>query len=717
MSYIDALFDKDHNKVHVVERVDGQRIYKEYPANYTFYIDDPRGSYKTIYDTPVTKIVCKTNAEFQKEIRCAGTKRLWESDFTPVARCLEENYSNIEPPKLNVCFFDIEVDFDPKLGYAKPHDPFNKITAISLYLTWEDRLITLAIPPPTLTMDEAKEIVKPFADCYLFDDEMDMLSIFLGLIDEADVLSGWNSEGYDIPYTVNRVKKLFGHKAIKQFCLWDQYPKVREYVRYGATNFTYDLIGRVHLDYMQLYRKYITEERHSYSLDAICELELNERKVQYSGTLDQLYKDDFYKFIDYNRHDTFLIHKLDKLKDFLGLANEISHANTVLIAKALGAVAVTDQAIINEAHRLGMIVPNRKKDDKESKAAGAYVAKPKKGLHKWLGVIDINSLYPSTIRACNMSPETIVGQLRPIMTNEYIQSKITNTKCSFAHAWEGMFATIEYTNVMDKTDVDIIIDWDNGKSATYKASEIYRVIYESGKKWIMSANGTIFSYEKKGIIPGLLERWYSERKQLQAKEAEAKNNNDEISEVYWNKKQNVKKLNLNSLYGAILNKGSRFEDIRIGQSTTLTGRSIAKHMSAKVNELIAGEYNHVGKSIVYGDSVTGDTLIRTDSGVIPILQLFNESLEFYDEKGKEYGLLNNTRVLGFNAFEMEPVDAPISYVMRHKTKKKLYRITTGNGKKITVTEDHSVMIDRDGFLLEVKPMDILKTDLIITIVN
>jgi len=116
---------------------------------------------------------------------------------------------------------------------------------------------------------------------------------------------------------------------------------------------------------------------------------------------------------------------------------------------------------------------------------------------------------------------------------------------------------------------------------------------------MLSANGTIFSYEQKAIVPGLLERWYAERKELQAKKREAETPEDI---AFWDKRQLVKKINLNSLYGAILNPGCRFFDKRIGQSTTLTGRIIAKHMDAFINEAITGKYDHVGEAVVYGDT-------------------------------------------------------------------------------------------------------------------
>jgi DNA polymerase elongation subunit (family B) len=119
---------------------------------------------------------------------------------------------------------------------------------------------------------------------------------------------------------------------------------------------------------------------------------------------------------------------------------------------------------------------------------------------------------------------------------------------------------------------------------------------------MLSANGTIFTYEKEGIIPGLLARWYKERKEMQAKLKDCIKAGNKVEEEYWDKRQLVKKINLNSLYGAILNPGCRFFDNRIGQSTTLTGRQVAKHMAGKVNEIITGEYDHVGRAIIYGDT-------------------------------------------------------------------------------------------------------------------
>jgi len=605
MSYVDAIWDRDKDIIHVVERDTKKgRVYNDYPARYVFYYPDVKGKYKSIHGESLGRVTAKTHKEFIKEQKIHSGHRLYESDMNPIFRCLEENYLGRDAPKLNIAFFDIEVDFDPERGYASPEDAFMPITAIAVHLQWLDTLVCLAVPPKTLTKKQAEEQVKDFPNTIIFDTEHEMLDTFLNLIEDADVLSGWNSEGYDIPYTVNRVTKVLSKEDTRRFCLWNHFPKKREYEKYGKTAVTYDLVGRVHLDSLELYRKYTYEERHSYRLDAIGEMEIGERKTVYEGTLDQLYNNDFRRFIEYNRQDCALLNKLDKKLKFLDLANTIAHENTVLLQTTMGAVAVTEQAIVNEAHHRGMIVPSRPRRDetKDYQAAGAYVAYPKKGLHDWIGSMDINSLYPSVIRALNMGPETIIGQLRQDYTQSYIEGEMAKGK-SFAAAWEGRFGSLEYDLVMSKNRVsEIIIDWENGETSVMSGAQIYELIFESNKPWMLSANGTIFTNEHEGIIPGLLKRWYAERKEMQAKLKEAIKAENTIEEEYWDKRQLVKKINLNSLYGAILNVGCRFFDNRIGQSTTLTGRQIAKHMASKINEVVTGEYDHVGKSIIYGDT-------------------------------------------------------------------------------------------------------------------
>lgn len=699
--YVDSIWDREKDIIRVVERDPRKgRIYQEYPARYIFYYPDARGKYKSIYGENLSRVSSKSWKEFIKEQKIHSSHKLYESDINPVFRCLEENYQGKDSPKLNVAFFDIEVDFDPERGYASPDDAFMPITAIAVHLQWLDTLVCLAIPPKTLTMDQAREQVKEFPNTVLFETEYEMLDTFLNLIEDADVLSGWNSEGFDIPYTVNRVIKVLSKEDTRRFCLWNQYPKKREYEKYGKTAVTYDLVGRVHLDSLELYRKYNYEERHSYRLDAIGEMEIGENKTVYEGTLDQLYNNDFRKFIEYNRQDCSLLNKLDKKLKFLDLANTIAHENTVLLQTTMGAVAVTEQAIINESHHQGMIVPSRPRrdDTADMQAAGAYVAYPKKGLHDWIGSMDINSLYPSVIRALNMGPETIIGQLRQEYTKSEIETKMSRggASASFAASWEGKFGTNEYEFVMqqDKTH-DIIIDWENGETDILSGAQIYELIFDGSKPWMLSANGTIFTHEYEGIIPGLLKRWYSERKELQAKLKEAIKAENKIEEEYWDKRQLVKKINLNSLYGAILNPGCRFFDSRIGQSTTLTGRQIAKHMAAKINEVSTGEYDHVGKSIIYGDTdsayFSAYTVLKNEIAKGQIAWDRDTVIKLYDTIADE---VNST----FSGFMLEAFHCPKS---RGEVIKAGREIVASKGLFITKKRYAVLFYDKEGKRLDV----------------
>ena len=610
MPYVDAFFDRDADIIRTVERKDGKRHFHEYQAKYTWYYEDPRGKYKSIYGDPLVRVVCKSTKDFRKELAINKGKTMFESDVNPIFQCLSENYLNQDAPKLNVAFWDIETDYDPERGFAPTEDPFMPITAITVCLQWLDSmLVTVAMPPKGMPLEEATAMCKArWGDSVvLFPNsktgEGEMLSTFLDLIEDADIHSGWNSEGYDVPYTVNRIRRVLSGDDTRRFCLWGQKPRRREYEKFGKLSETYDTIGRVHMDYLNLYRKYTYEERHTYRLDAIGELEVGENKTPYEGTLDQLYNNDFEKFIEYNIQDVALLDKLDKKLKFIDLANVLAHENTVLLQTTMGAVALTEQAIVNEAHRRGMQVPNRQQHEGNTQAAGAYVAFPKKGVHEWIGSMDLNSLYPSVIRALNMGPETVVGQIRLDISDERIHNDTTLKKKSFAGSWEGRFSTEEYEAVMEKRkDISLTLDLEDGTSHVLSGAEIWKLIFDSNQPWMLSSNGTIFTNEFEGVIPGLLKRWYSERKELQKNLKKAKDAKNAVEEEYWDKRQLVKKINLNSLYGAILNPGCRFFDKRIGQSTTLTGRTIVKHMSAEVNKVITGVYDHVGDAMIYGDT-------------------------------------------------------------------------------------------------------------------
>lgn len=698
--YVDAYYDRQNDTVHVVERVNGKRKFVEYPAKYVLYYEDKNGRHTSIFGDRLERFETTNKKNFQKELRELTTK-VFEADVSPLFRCLSDNYSGAEKPKLNLCFFDIEVDFDPEHGYAGVDNPFNKITAVSLYLSHVDKLICLALPPKTLNSEQAHKEIEEIPDTYLFETEEELLGTFLDLIEDADILTGWNSTKFDIPYIVQRVELVLGKDYTRKMCLWGLTPKKRYFKQFNKEHLTYDLMGKIHLDYMDLYKKHSQGELHSYRLDYVGEIEIGENKIPYDGTLDQLYNDDFRKFILYSRQDTMLLKKIDDKRRYIELANGIAHTNCVQLLTTKGSVALIEQAIINEAHDMGLIVPNKKQfdfdkddddtsygdelkvlsedddddDDMPDAVAGAYVVDPKRGRHDWIGSVDINSLYPSVIRTFNMSPETLIGQIRLDLTEPYIKD-LMRKGMSGSEAWATIFTVLEFTEVEKRSNTRLTIDFEDGSSHTMTAGEIYTLIYESDQPWAISANGTIFRTDKVGVIPHILTRWYKERQQMQKKsktlnkmdsgvdvvefdnplaqalatkpgiadftnvnkrelvesiaDAIVAKNIEKVSFYigagycsvhkdtikvhpdlvedakaaydYWDQQQYVRKILLNSLYGALLNPFLRFFDQRIGQSVTLTGRNITKHMSAKINEILTGKYDNIGDSIIYGDT-------------------------------------------------------------------------------------------------------------------
>ncbi len=217
--FIDAYHDKKKEIIHVVERVNGKRVLKEYPAKYIFYYPDTKGKFTNIAGERVSRVLMSNAAAFDKERRVYAHKKLCESDYRPLNRCLEENYGGQEAPELHVAFFDIEVSYDKVKGFAPPSDPFNYITAITTHLMWLDKTITLVLKPEQMEQAVAEDIVNKFENTILCVNEKEMLEIWLDLIEDADVLSGWNSEGFDIPYTTNRITRVLGKDQTRKLCL------------------------------------------------------------------------------------------------------------------------------------------------------------------------------------------------------------------------------------------------------------------------------------------------------------------------------------------------------------------------------------------------------------------------------------------------------------------------------------------------------------------
>lgn len=676
--YVDVWYDAESDTVRATERYhgprlppQGKRVLRCFTPDWTIWaVDREPGHRRSIWGDPLTAIECSSrrSAQIERAKRNGGLVE-FEADISPVMRVLEQHYANCETPTLNVLWFDIEVDVGDR-GFAGPDDPHEPIVCIGTHLPWLGSSVTLLLAPPGRTADEiAEEIGDPTV--VVFESEEELLTAFLEeLVTDADVLSGWNSSGYDIPYIVNRLKLLGMKDKLPLLCIGGGEPIEKKVERFGRLSQTYDLIGRVHIDYLELYRKNKARQFHSYRLDFIGAQETGERKVPFDGSLGQLWRKDPATFARYNQQDVRLLTGIDRRCRFLDLANVTAHANCVPLTATLGTVVLVEQAVTREYHARRLCVPARGQSldlgngppSSDAPVAGAWVVDPKRGVHEWVGSVDIQSLYPSTIRSFNISPETIVGQIDCSATMERVQKEIDEGR-SAAEAMSSIFVVPELEKALHGVQGHTVVVWSRGFAPwlspgrnEFDGPMFADMIRDPDVPICVSANGTLFRTDVEGVVPSLLSRWFAERKQMQARNklwtvlatgsvtlpddgepvpadeneavdvlAHGRGDGRRAAEIlglvgkdgrwvhpephvasekarYWHEQQFIRKILLNSVYGALLNPHCRFFDPRLGQSVTLSGRCITRHMAAEINRTITGEYDPTGTAVIYGDT-------------------------------------------------------------------------------------------------------------------
>jgi len=611
------------------------------------------------------------------------------------------------------------------IGYSTMEDPYAPINSISMYHTWQKRMILAAVPPAEYTdsqdndyiLEKLNEIAELPTDCKievtLFENEHQLLKWFLEEIEDSDVLSGWNSEGYDVPMMGKRLE-MMGKQFFNQLSFPEgNSPRYREVEKFGKPQQQLDLSGRISADYLLIYKKYEVVEKPSYKLEAIADEVLIDPKtkepvlpkLEYSGSLADQYRKNFLWFIRYNLRDTEILKGFEDRLGYIEVANQMYHLSTGLFKHVTGTVKLSELATINHCHHElnNLIVNDIHVPDSVEKAKGAFVLLPQVGEHRWIGAIDINSLYPSAIRSNNVSPETIMGQFEET---------------------EKAFEEIKKHSL-----VELTLEMDSGERLTASAEEWNAAL--KAKKWTISGYGTVFTQEFKGIMPSILENWYSTRKNYQKLLKEAKDNGDQIKATYYDKLQYVYKIKLNSYYGSLLNAYFRFYDKRLGESTTATSRIILLHQCAKVAELLDGEYaqtdrlehdehgkSHIGYSnkwsVIYGDSVAKDTNIILEDGKEHTIESLFKYVQETHNNGKQYYFPKNIKSLTYDEKKNKTTFEDIIYVMRHKTSKKMFRVWLTNSTYVDVTEDHSLIgykntqkrLKGESCLIEIKPQEL-----------
>jgi len=607
MTFIASHHDRRNDRVLVWEKTEsGKRIVREYDAPYYFFAPDKDGTYEAITGERLKRVDCRNKRDFEEEV--LRYPRRFESDLHPLEKVMMDNYCGKKVPQLTIGFVDIEVNYDPKIGFASPENPYAPINALTLYRSDINDYFTLAVAPPGFTgrLPEEMEATQYF----LLDSEATLLSYFLDLLEEVDVVSGWNSEFYDLPYIGKRVEMIFGPNGLKRMAFErGQTPRWGERERFknsSAKDIVLILDSRVHLDYMLLFKKFNLEGRPSFALAAIAEAELEIDKLKYEGTLRELYHDNFVKFLEYNRRDTEILVKLNEKFKYIELANAMVHEATVNFNAIFGSVQLIDTAIMNYAHsKKNKILFDRKGGEKKQ-VEGALVMTPKPGLKRWIGICDINSLYPSTYRSLNLSPEKIVAQL-----------------LGQEEDWKRVHLARKFPNndMYKLHQVNMLLEGESDP-VNVTVGELIEMLER--EKLAISAHGTILDQgHGEGLLPEVLSYWFLGRKEMQAKKKEYLRLADELAEKhgdknhsevieakkqadYYDMLQGVRKVLLNSAYGATLNPYCRFYDQRLGSSTTDTGRYITTHMIETIAEILLGANHPRVKKIVEINKKTGE---------------------------------------------------------------------------------------------------------------
>jgi len=447
---------------------------------------------------------------------------------------------------INVTTIDIEVASDD--GFPEPDVASKEVTAICIKNNIDNTYYVWALRDYDVNQSIMQTNRVVYKKC---DTEGQLLLDFITHWSSPthcpDVVTGWNSRFFDIPYLVNRINNLLGSDWVKKLSPWGLIDS-RDVTIMARKQTAYEIAGISQLDYMELFKKfgYSYGAQESYSLNHISHVVLGEKKLSYEehSSLFSLYLNDHQKFIDYNIKDVELVDRIEDKLGLITLALTMAYRGGVNYGDTFGTTAIWDSIIYRDLSTQKIAVPFQE-DKVKTPYPGGYVKDPQVGIHDWVVSFDLNSLYPSLIMQYNMSPETIAsGEL-----SDY--------------------------------DVDSIL-----KSNT--------IVDNRGKA--VSANGQYFNIDKKGILPKIIEQMYGERVQIKKamikaqKELQKVDKNDK-QEVYRierdiaineNRQMSIKIL-LNSLYGALGNKYFRFFDQRIAEGITLSGQLTIRWAEEAIN--------------------------------------------------------------------------------------------------------------------------------------
>ena len=582
MAYQSIGYDRRSGIMHVW---DDELGYQKFPFQPYGYLPSENGQYQTLDGVRLSKV----SGNYR------DNSNAYESDLNEEVRTLIDlYYENDDVSKGHRDFyFDIETAKDEN-GYSTIEDVRTAITSIAYYdKTGNDRRV--------LILDERGRIKESTiqGDGYIleiFRDERDLLTRFINAFSEIQptVITGWNTDGYDIPYLLGRCKKVLGKQSIKKFSpagIVTQNTKSKKWKIFGVSS----------LDYIKLYKNFTYTELPNYRLDTVAKTELGKGKVEYDGDLDDLFEQDIHKFAYYNMTDTDLVYELDEKLQLINLARTICHKGHVPYEDVYYASKYLDGAAIVDLKRNGFVAPNKQfrfiEEERQDALAGAYVMPPIPGLYKWIYDLDLTSLYPSIIMSLNISPETKIGVI-----NDWDEKCLLNTDPVQVN--------------MNGNVIDNIKSWLQDNNYT------------------IASNGAVYDTTRKGFLPTILEKWFDERVKFKNKRDKFEVGSEDYK--FYDALQLTQKVLLNSFYGVLGLKTFRFHDLDNAGAITATGQSVIKFSAHVINSYYKKETGQDHFINANGNKAEFSFYTDTDSTFVSSLPLIEKRYPNFNESDEQF---------------------------------------------------------------------------------
>ena len=563
----DILYVGYDGKRRVVEKVRFQPTLFVPPRNKTKY--RTLDGYTVDSIQPGSMMDCR---DFIRETEADNFRIYGNRDY--VAQFIGDKFPNGCIPDtsvMNITYIDIEVQSDQ--GFPEPSLAQQPVTAITIKNNLDDTFYTWGIggfdADNSIVHDKRIEYIR----CQ---DEYVLLKSFLTHWQKnvPDIVSGWNSEEFDMPYLVNRVARVLGEDQTRKFSIFNIKPEARDT--------TYNILGTSQLDFMLLFKKfgYTYGNQESYKLDNIANVVLGEKKLDYSeySSLAALYRENHQKFIDYNIRDTQLVERMNEKTGLIDLTLTLAHKANAAYVTAFGSVKIWDTYIYNVLKKHDVVLSPQDQVSGDRRIEGAYVKDPQKGMHEWVCSFDLNSLYPHLIMQYNMSPETIM---------------------------DGVLPGVDVETLLRRVDLNI------------------------PKDTCVASTGQLFSTKSHGVFPQIVDSLYNERTVVKKKALEAKQRlentaKDQVFErgqiekdiARFDNEQMAVKIMMNSLYGAMSNKWFRYYDIRMAEAITISGQLTIRWAEDTINKYL--------NDLLKTDGVDYVIAIDTDSLYVRMDDLVNQ---------------------------------------------------------------------------------------------